>query len=429
MTESWLQSTARASVVGTLRRIQHGQLTIVSNYQNSDNRTEAFGNPKAAKGGSTDEGVIVILNSPNAWVRICRTFDLGFSEAYMLQEIDCNNLVGLFSLYIANFNSFGFSGPSILQRLIRSISYLVFQLPNYVSAARLNASFHYDTSNTMFSSFLSPDMNYSCALWSDDGSESLEAAQLRKVHNILDKARIEASDHVLDIGCGWGHLAIEAVRKTGCRVTGLTLSAKQKSLAEARIKAAGFQDNITILLCDYRQAPKPLNGYDKVISVEMVEHVGNRFMNQYFQSVPNLVKPNGGVMVLQSSTYCNLMSNENSEVDTFVTRYIFPGGFLPSINQLLSSLHVGSQGALEVETVQSMGPHYVKTLVCWRENFLRNWIAIRNDFAAKHPDATETNIEAFRRRWLYYFMYVESGFRTGILGVHVVSAVRSSVLA
>ncbi|KAB5576491.1 S-adenosyl-L-methionine-dependent methyltransferase [Coniochaeta sp. 2T2.1] len=364
--ESWLQSSARASVVGILRRIQHGQLTIVSNYPDGDNRTEVFGKPKAAKGGSTDEGVIVILNSPNTWVRICRTFDLGFSEAYMLQEIDSNNLMGLFSVSLMA------AGVLSRPQLIRSISYLVFQPPNHVSAARLNASFHYDTSNTMFSSFLSPDMNYSCALW------------------------IEPSDHVLDIGCGWGHLAIEAVRKTGCRVTGLTLSAKQKSLAEARIKAAGFQDNITILLCDYRQAPKPLNGYDKVISVEMVEHVGN------------------------SSTYCNLMSNENSEVDTFVTRYIFPGGFLPSINQLLTCLHVGSQGALEVETVQSQ--HYVKTLVCWRENFLRNWGAIRNDFAAKHPDATETNIEAFRRRWL-------SGFRTGILGVHVVSAVRSPVLA
>ena len=174
----------------------------------------------------------------------------------------------------------------------------------------MNASFHYDTSNELFSSFLSPDMNYSSALWSQDPDESLETAQRRKVHNIIDKARISSSHHVLDIGCGWGDLAMEAVEKTGCRVTGLTLSAEQKHLAEKRIKEAGLEDSITILLCDYRRAPRPENGYDRIVSVEMLEHVGNKFMNQYFEAISRLLNKEVGIMVVQGITLINSVSNE-----------------------------------------------------------------------------------------------------------------------
>jgi cyclopropane-fatty-acyl-phospholipid synthase len=152
-------------------------------------------------------------------------------------------------------------------------------------------------------------MNYSSAIWSGDANEPLESAQCRKVHNIIDKARISASDHVLDIGCGWGNLAIEAVRKTGCRVTGLTLSGEQKELAEKRIKEAGLEDRITILLCDYRHAPKPDGGYDRIVSVEMLEHVGDKFMNQYFESISSLLKEEGGVLAIQGITMINPVSS------------------------------------------------------------------------------------------------------------------------
>lgn len=171
-----------------------------------------------------------------------------------------------------------------------------------------NASFHYDTSNKHFAGFLSPDMNYSSAIWSGEPGESLESAQRRKVQNILDKADISSTDHVLDIGCGWGNLAITAVQQTGCRVTGLTLSAEQKTLAEERIKAAGLQDKITILLCDYRKAPVPEGGYDRIISIEMLEHVGDKFMNTYFEHISKYLKPNGGRMVVQGITKINSVS-------------------------------------------------------------------------------------------------------------------------
>jgi cyclopropane-fatty-acyl-phospholipid synthase len=157
-------------------------------------------------------------------------------------------------------------------------------------------------------------MNYSSAIWSEDSKESLESAQRRKVHNIIDKARICSSDHVLDIGCGWGDLAIEAVKRTGCRVTGLTLSAEQRVLAQKRIKAAGLEGHITILLCDYRQAPKPDGGYDRIVSVEMLEHVGDKFMIQYFESISSLLNRENGIMVVQGITMINPVSTSQAPI-------------------------------------------------------------------------------------------------------------------
>jgi cyclopropane-fatty-acyl-phospholipid synthase len=336
---------------------------------------------------------------------------------------------------------------------------------NDTTNALKNASFHYDTSNNHFAGFLSPDMNYSSALWSGEPGESLEAAQRRKIQNILDKAEIASGHHVLDIGCGWGDLAIKAVQQTGCRVTGLTLSKEQKSLAEERIMAAGLQDKITILLCDYRKAPVPEGGYDRVISIEMLEHVGDKYMNKYFQHISNYLKPKGGRMVVQGITKINSVRLENllldivlltisypqytstgETVDNFIDRYIFPGGYLPNINQLLASIHNGSRGGLEVESVQSIGPHYIRTLQCWRENFDTNWETIRADFVSKNPSATDFTIEAYRRQWMvcnkycpvnigiwlltsralqYYFQYCEAGFRARILGDYVISAIRT----
>lgn len=203
----------------------------------------------------------------------------------------------------------GLSGQGYLRRLVPNLSSLLLAPTNGVAQSKKNASFHYDTSNDHFGSFLSPDMNYSSAIWSgDDNNETLESAQMRKVHTIIRKARISSEHHVLDIGCGWGGLAIEAVKATGCRVTGLTLAAEQKTLAEERIKAAGLQDKITILLCDYRNAPKPEDGYDRIVSVEMLEHVGDKFMNQYFESISKLLNEKHGIMVVQGITIINPVS-------------------------------------------------------------------------------------------------------------------------
>ena len=160
----------------------------------------------------------------------------------------------------------------------------------------------------MFAAFLSPDMTYSCPIWLQRGSpkaasETLQDAQERKLDRFISNARIKPTDHVLEIGTGWGSLAIAAVRKTGCRVTSITLSAEQKDLADRRIAEAGYTDNVEVLLCDYRALPMPKEGlYDKVVSIEMLEAVGREFLNEYFECVNRLLKPEGGIAVFQCIT-------------------------------------------------------------------------------------------------------------------------------
>ncbi|KAK5992106.1 Tuberculostearic acid methyltransferase UfaA1 [Cladobotryum mycophilum] len=422
MAETWVQSSARTLVLQALARVKKGRLTVTTKYGDDKGDAVTFGDESNLKSGP---GVAVVFKNPQAWVRICQAFDLGLSEAYMAQEIECDNLVGLFTLYITNRDFLGSSGGNILYQLVPRLSHLLFSPINDTARARNHASFHYDTSNKHFSGFLSKDMIYSNALWSGDADEDLQSAQLRKVQNIIDKARLSKTHHLLDIGCGWGSIAIEAARQTGCQVTGLTLSAEQKLMAEERIKEAGLEDKITILLCDYRKAPKPEGGYDRIVSVEMVEHVGDKFINTFFECISSLLKPVGGLMVVQGITNIQSFNTVRPGVDTFIDRYIFPGGYLPSVNQLLTSVHNGSGGKLEVETVQSIGPHYIKTLQCWRQNFERNWEEIRADFVSKHQDAVENDIEAYRRQWMYYFQYCESGFAARILDNFVITAIRT----
>jgi cyclopropane-fatty-acyl-phospholipid synthase len=198
---------------------------------------------------------------------------------------------------------------SFLVQVVPRLRRLLFMSSNTVSNSLRNIVAHYDVSNDLFSGFLSADMNYSCPIWSNPattvGEEALESAQLRKVHNIIRKARIKSTDHVLDIGCGWAHLAIEAVRLTGCQVTGTTLSVEQKRLAEERIRQVGFADKITILLCDYRETPFPEGGYDKIVSVEMLEHVGEGLLPVFFGCISQMLKVDDGLVVIQGITEIN----------------------------------------------------------------------------------------------------------------------------
>ncbi|KAF2119539.1 Mycolic acid cyclopropane synthetase-domain-containing protein [Lophiotrema nucula] len=398
---------ARASILATLEKIQHGRLTVVIK-DGIESNTVSFGSTK--EGPDTLSASVVILDS-SVWTRLCSNMDAGFAESYMLQQLECENLVNLFLIYIKNWDILG-SGNLFFQLVPK-----LFRLlgpKNDPAHALKNASFHYDTSNDLFAGFLSPDMNYSSAMWSADHTESLEASQMRKVQGIIRKARISSTDHVLDIGGGWGSLAIEAVKMTGCRVTATSLSKEQKELFDERVKVAGLSDRIEMVLCDYRSTPMPKGGYDRIISIEMLEHVGREYMHEYFASISKLLKKEGGIMVVQGITMIQRFHDFRKKNDNFIDRYIFPGGYLPPINGLLGSIQQGSKGELEVESVESIGPHYIKTLRLWGEKFEQNWPSIRD----KKPFNQLTNREQ------YYFLYCEAGFRAGVLGDHQVCAVR-----
>lgn len=258
----------------------------------------------------------------------------------------------------------------------------------------------------MFSSFLSEDMTYSCPIWLPkvdpmSKQETLENAQKRKLDRFIENAHIKATDHVLEIGTGWGSFAIQAVKKAGCRVTSLTLSREQKELAEKRIAAEGYTDNIEILVCDYRALPSPKKGYyDKVISIEMLEAVGREFLKIYFECVDKLLKPNGGIAVFQCITMPEIRYEAYSKGEDFIRKYIFPGGHLPTVSQLISSINEGSRGKLVVDSVENIGGHYAKTLRLWSAKFTQNFdTRIRPALIQEHIGMTESDAELFRRKW------------------------------
>lgn len=258
----------------------------------------------------------------------------------------------------------------------------------------------------MFAAFLSEDMTYSCPIWSPVSNlksqgETLEAAQDTKLQHLITSARIKAFDHVLEIGTGWGSFAIAAVRRTGCKITSLTLSKEQKELAEERIAAAGYTNHIRVLLCDYRALPAPGGKlYDKVVSIEMLEAVGREYLETYFECVDRLLKPQGGIAVFQCITMPETRYETYAKGEDFIRKYIFPGGHLPTVSQLVGSIEKGSEGSLIVDAILNIGGHYAKTLRLWREKFEQNFDSrIRPALLDEHEEMSEKDAEIFRRKW------------------------------
>lgn len=187
-----------------------------------------------------------------------------------------------------------------------------FRSSNSYEIALNNVRMHYDLSNEIFEAFLSPDMTYSCPKWQLGQAglcDTLEQAQLRKIRDIIAEAKLKQSDYVLEIGTGWGSFAIEAVRRTGCKILSITLSEAQKTMAEARVKEAGLQNNITILLKDYRELSGSQFQFDKIVSIEMLEHVGKEHLTHYFSCIHKLLKPKQGIAVFQASTIPETVSH------------------------------------------------------------------------------------------------------------------------
>lgn len=249
--------------------------------------------------------VELVVKHDAFWVRTFLFADMGFAESYMLGEVECADLAGFFQLFLLNREKMG-DGTTWTSLISSAVTNLA-RSTNTLSNALLNISAHYDISNDMFAAFLSPDMTYSCPIWKptpagEHGAETLEQAQMTKLHRFIERTKLKSTDHVLEIGTGWGSFAIEAVRTTGCRVTSLTLSKEQKALADQRIAKAGFSDRIEVRLQDYRSLPIPEKPYDKIVSIEMLEAVGQEYLGTYFSCIDKLLKKNGGIAAFQCIT-------------------------------------------------------------------------------------------------------------------------------
>ncbi|CAG8448853.1 5130_t:CDS:2 [Funneliformis caledonium] len=342
-------------------------------------------------------------------------FELGFAEAYMLGDVICDDLVTLIKIFVANRSHLD-DLSTVPSYIFNTINYVMnSRFANTISNAINNISAHYDISNEMFAAFLSRDMTYSSAVFASE-EEPLEEAQYRKLRMMIKKAKITKDDNVLEIGTGWGSLAIEAVRLTGCHVTSLTLSIEQKNLAEERIANAGFSDRINVLLCDYRNLPAS-HQFDKIISIEMIEAVGPQYLSTYFECCDRFLKEKGGIGVFQVITMPETRYDRYCKEVDFIRKYIFPGGHCPSVTTLVQAIAKGSKGRLIVDHLENIGPHYARTLRLWRERFLSVFDElIHPALLNSWPNMSPSEIEIFKKKWEFYFAYCEGGFVTRILG-------------
>lgn len=276
---------------------------------------------------------------------------------------------------------------------------------NSREGSRRNIGAHYDLSNEMFASFLDPTMSYSAAKFDESrpfDEQDLETAQLRKIDAILDMAHVGAGTRVLEIGSGWGALAIRAAQR-GAEVTTITLSVEQRELAQKRIAAAGLTDRIDIRLQDYRDVQ---GEFDAIVSVEMIEAVGEEYWPTYFSAIDGLLAP-GGTVAIQAILMDHSRMVATRRSFGWIQKYIFPGGLIPSLQAIDETL-ADHTGLVRTDS-SDLGQHYAETLRRWRRRFIASW----ESAGAVHSGFDET----FRRMWEYYLAYCEAGFASGYLQV------------
>ena len=331
---------------------------------------------------------------------------IGFAESYMDGEWETPDLVALLGFFILNFEEFsvmarrGHRGVPWMDVLAFSNRLAHWQRPNSRKTSRRNISDHYDLSNEFFSLWLDPTMTYSCAFFESEGA-TLEAAQLRKYEKLCAKLKIQPSDRVLEIGTGWGGFAIHAASRYGCRVTSITISEKQFEEARRRVAEAGVGELVEVRLEDYRDVR---GTFDKVVSIEMIEAVGDRYVDGYFEKIAGLLAPHGLVGIQAILTPDQQYETLRRGVD-FIQKHIFPGSLLMSLQRILQA--TSRTDGLNLLDYEDMAPHYAKTLRLWRENFEAKAEAI----LALGFD------EKFMRKWRYYLCYCEAAFAMRFISV------------
>lgn len=344
------------------------------------------------------------LHRPESFFRrLAEQPKVGVGEAYTAGDwsaADGSDLADVLAPYAARLTNLL---PAWLLRLRRLVDQ---PIPADQEGARehtqANVAAHYDLSNEMFAAFLDESLTYSSALFYDDrplDDQDLTTAQLRKVNAALDEAGVGSGTELLEIGTGWGTLAIEAARR-GARVTTVTLSVEQAALARRRIEDAGLTHLVTVLVQDYRDVT---GQFDAVVSIEMIEAVGERYWPEFFATLSRVLRP-GGAIALQAIVMSHERYLTTRRSYGWIQKHIFPGGLIPSLDAIAS--HADAVG-LTVEHTHHFGRHYAETLRRWRATFLENWPMIR---AARFG-------EEFRRTWEFYLAYCEAGFRTGYLDV------------
>ncbi len=380
-----LDRLAYRLVLRQLEKIQQGSLRLVDGDESMH-----FGQAES----EADLTAEIQVKDASFYADIAFGGSIGAGEAYMRGSWVCEDLVNLVRILVRN--------RPVLEGMEQGTARLTLPLQklfhwinrNTREGARRNISAHYDLGNDFFGLWLDESMMYSSAMF--QGEEmSLAEAQRHRLDVVCRKLELGPEDHVVEIGTGWGGFAIHAAQHYGCRVTTTTISKEQHDLARARICAVGLEDRITLLLEDYRD----LEGqYDKLVSIEMIEAIGDAQFDTYFAKCGALLKP-GGRMLIQAITIADQRYEEYRRNIDFIRRYIFPGSCLPALSVMVDA--IARKSHLLVSDVEDIGLDYARTLKIWRRNFFDRIEEVR---ALGYPDE-------FIRMWEFYLTYCEGGFR------------------
>ncbi len=388
--DSFLTRLARSLLEIQLGKLRHGRVTLVDGPA-----TASYG------AASAEYPFDVRLEVLDGRFYPAAVFGgtVGAGEAYVNGHWRCDDLTALVRLMVVNrdlMNDVDSGWSRLTAPLLKAAHWLN---RNDKSGSQRNIAAHYDLGNAFFELFLDPTMAYSCGIFERDDA-TLEQASVAKFDAALGKLGVGPGQHLLEIGTGWGGLAIHAARTYGCRVTTTTISREQHDYAAERIARAGLSDRITLLLTDYRD----LSGqYDALVSIEMIEAVGHQYLDTYLRQCCRLLKPEGA-MLLQAITLRDQFYSQALKSVDFIQRFIFPGSFIPSVQAIVDS--VARATDMKLFHLEDIGPHYARTLRAWRERFLAQRAQVR---AQGYP-------ESFVRLWEYYLCYCEGGFEERQLG-------------
>ncbi len=379
---------ARRLVERQLQRLERGSLTVhengVSRHYGDVSRGELHAELR--------------VSDPRAYQYVMSGGVVGAGEAYMLGYWTSPDLVAVIRLFSANMaamDAMDAAASPLHKGLLRIIGWLN---GNSLNGSRRNISAHYDLGNDFFRLFLDRDMMYSSAVY-PRADAGLEEASRHKLELLCQQLELKPDDHLLEIGTGWGGMAVYAARNYGCRVTTTTISAEQYEHARQRVLDEGLEERITVLCEDYRE----LSGtYDKLVSVEMIEAVGHEYYREYFSRCSALLKP-GGKFAIQAITMADQRYRQARDAVDFIKRYIFPGGCLPSLEVIAG--HVARDTDMQIVNLRDITDDYARTLAHWRERFL----------AAREEVARQGFDDVFQRMWEFYLCYCEGGFRERII--------------
>ena len=391
---SWLgrlapKAWARSLIIKHLGTMRRGQLIIEENGKQS------------IYGDQSDQVELVAQLSivdQDTYSALAFNGVIGAGESYMEGHWTSPDLVKVIRFFVVNMQGLD-AIDSERSWLSRMGMWLLDRVNrNTISRAQKNISAHYDLGNDFFSLFLDQTMMYSSAVFADENMTLYEASNA-KLETICQQLKLNANDHLVEIGTGWGGMAIYAAQNYGCRVTTTTISQEQYDFARQRVNALGLSDQVTVLKEDYR---KLTGRYDKLVSIEMIEAVGRQYFSEYFSRCADLLKPDG-LMLIQAITIADQRYDQATRAVDFIQRYIFPGGCLPSVN--IIGHHVASNTDMMIVGLSDIGRDYAITLERWREQFLDKLEVVRS----------QGFDERFIRMWEYYLCYCEGGFRERVI--------------